>query len=69
MDAFNGFLKPIFYLDPGSGSILIQIVVATLLGGLIAVRVFWRRLISRFKRGSVEPEETGELDPHDEQPD
>ncbi len=66
MNAFNVFLKPVFYLDPGSGSILIQIIVATILGGLIAVRVFWRRLISRFKHGSGGTEKTGELDTHDE---
>ena len=68
MNAFNLFLKPIFYLDPGSGSILIQIIVATILGALIAIRVFWSRLIARFKGGPRQAEQDGEPNPNDEEP-
>jgi hypothetical protein len=32
---------PLPYLDPGSGSILIQIVIAALLGLGVTVRLFW----------------------------
>jgi hypothetical protein len=35
------------YLDPGSGSFLLQLLAAGVLGGLFAARVFWRR-IKRF---------------------
>jgi hypothetical protein len=32
------------YLDPGSGSMLIQLVVAAVAGALLSVRLFWQRL-------------------------
>jgi hypothetical protein len=32
------------YVDPGSGSYLLQLLVATLFGALFAVRVFWVRI-------------------------
>lgn len=36
--------RPLAYLDPGSGSILIQIVIAALLGLGVAIRMFWGRI-------------------------
>jgi len=38
------------YLDPGSGSFLIQILIALFLGGAFAVRAFWGRIKSFFAR-------------------
>lgn len=32
------------YLDPGTGSIFLQMSVAGLLGGLFTLKVFWRHL-------------------------
>ena len=32
------------YLDPGSGSYLLQIAIASLLGGILALRLFWNRI-------------------------
>ena len=32
------------YLDPGSGSILLQLIVAAALGGLIILRTSWGRI-------------------------
>jgi hypothetical protein len=40
------------YIDPGSGSLLIQCLIAFLLGLLFAVRVFWRKLTVFFVRES-----------------
>ena len=33
------------YLDPGTGSYVFQAVVAAVLGGLVALKVFWRNLV------------------------
>lgn len=33
--------RPLPYLDPGSGSILIQIAIAALLGLAVAIRASW----------------------------
>ncbi len=38
------------YLDPGSGSILIQLLIASLLGAALVLRNSWGRIISFFKR-------------------
>jgi hypothetical protein len=67
MNVFNLLSKSIFYLDPGSGSVLIQIIIATILGGLIAIRVFWGRLISRFKGGAQDAKESSEPGSDDEE--
>lgn len=32
------------YVDPGSGSYILQLLVATLFGALFAVRVFWAKI-------------------------
>jgi hypothetical protein len=50
------------YLDPGSGSFILQIILAALLGGLVIIRTYWNkikdgvgRLFSR--QGKVEEDE------------
>lgn len=39
--------QPLIYLDPGSGSYLLQLLVAGALGLVFALRVYWSR-IKRF---------------------
>lgn len=47
------------YLDPGSGSYLLQLLIAGFLGGLFALRASWGRIKSFFqKRSSGEEEES-----------
>ncbi|MFT4521346.1 MAG: hypothetical protein ACI8ZN_000275 [Bacteroidia bacterium] len=40
------------YLDPGSGSYILQMIVAGALGGLYAIKLYWYRIVSFFKGGS-----------------
>jgi hypothetical protein len=46
------------YLDPGTGSYVLQLLLGTVLGGLLALGVFWRRVVAFFKhlftRGSID---------------
>jgi hypothetical protein len=37
------------YLDPGSGSMLVQMLLGGVAGIAVALRVYWRRLASRFR--------------------
>jgi hypothetical protein len=37
------------YIDPGSGSMIIQVIIATILGGLMAIKIFWQRISCFFK--------------------
>jgi len=53
---------PPAYLDPGSGSYLIQLVVAGALGALLAIRMSWSRIKDLFRRKGKPTD--GE--PHDE---
>ena len=36
------------YIDPGTGSYVLQIVLAVFIGGLYALKIYWRRLKSYF---------------------
>jgi O-antigen/teichoic acid export membrane protein len=50
------------YLDPATGSAIIQMVVASVMGALFVVRVYWRR-IRAFFGGPVVREEKQESAP------
>jgi hypothetical protein len=36
------------YIDPGTGSYIIQILIATFLGGLLAIKIFWQKIKTFF---------------------
>ena len=36
------------YLDPGTGSIIIQAVVGGVLGGMLVIKLFWKKIVSFF---------------------
>lgn len=38
------------YLDIGTGSYIIQMLVAGLFGGLLAIKIFWRTIFNFFKK-------------------
>lgn len=38
------------YLDAGSGSLIVQAVVGGVAGVAVAARLYWRRLVDRFRR-------------------
>ena len=44
------------YLDPGFGSMVVQVVVAAFAGGGVVLYSIRRKLSSLFKRGRKEPE-------------
>jgi hypothetical protein len=58
------------YLDPGSGSYLIQLLIAALLGGGFLIKAFWRQISAFFARlfGKKTLTEETKEDPQDEQP-
>ena len=55
-------LSPVFYLDPGSGSILIQLIVAALLGAGVIIRSQWSRIKKWFgvKTEDIDKDDDGE---------
>ncbi len=56
-DFLTPVVKPMAYLDPGSGSILIQMLVAAALGGAYLVKVYWKKLKRLFTGKKDEPVE------------
>ena len=45
------FPRPAYaYLDPGTGSYIFQILIAGLVGGLFAIKIFWKRIKAFLKK-------------------
>jgi hypothetical protein len=38
------------YVDPGTGSYILQLIIAGLLGAALAVRIYWKRIKAIFSR-------------------
>jgi len=53
--------RPLPYLDPGSGSFLIQIAIAALLGLGIAIRASWGKIKGWFGIKSKSEEDDDDL--------
>ena len=54
------------YIDPGTGSMLLQIILGSVLASLVAIKLFWRqlkvfagRLIGRSSKKAQPPEKIG----------
>lgn len=41
------------YIDPGTGSFILQVTIATLLSSLLAVKVFWGKIKDFFLKKST----------------
>ncbi|MCK9423300.1 MAG: hypothetical protein M0Q38_11945 [Bacteroidales bacterium] len=52
-------LNILAYIDPGTGSIIIQALVASVVGAGIAVKLFWHRILKFFRiRKDINPDST-----------
>jgi hypothetical protein len=48
-------VDPVYaYLDPGSGSMILQLLLAGLAGLVVVVKIFWRRILSILRIGKKE---------------
>jgi len=70
---FSILNKPNLYLDPGSGSMIIQMIIAAVLGVGVAVRVFWKNIKGFFNRNKqteaeVDPTEIIQDEPETNKP-
>lgn len=54
------------YLDPGTGSILLQGLIAGLAGGLMAIRLYWKKLKEVFA-GRTKETLDSDSDPQDKE--
>jgi hypothetical protein len=53
----TGTTTQLAYVDPGSGSFILQALVATLAGAAVAVNAYWAKIKRVFGRGAPEEED------------
>ncbi len=41
------------YLDPGSGSYILQLLLAAVLGGTFAIKIYWKRIRAFFNKNKA----------------
>ncbi len=46
---YQSLPRPLAYLDPGSGSFILQLLVAALFGALFLVKVYWGKIKTFFQ--------------------
>jgi len=42
------------YLDPGTGSMIVQVIIGSVLAGLYMAKVYWRKIVQFFKKNKSE---------------
>jgi hypothetical protein len=47
---FTGAAPAQAYLDPGTGSLILQATIGAIVGALVAVRIYWSKIKVYFKR-------------------
>jgi len=50
-------LRPQAYLDPGSGSFVVQLLIAGLVGAGFLIKVYWKKIKNFFTRFTVKKED------------
>jgi len=53
------------YLDPGSGSFLVQLLIASIAGLVIFVAASWRKIKRLFNKNNVQNDESDDEDEDD----
>ncbi|MBW1688713.1 MAG: hypothetical protein JRS35_27090 [Deltaproteobacteria bacterium] len=48
------------YIDPGSGSFILQALIATLAGALVAVNIYWQKIKGFLGLSSDDDDEQGQ---------
>jgi len=56
--AFNPFLAAWAYLDPGTGSMVLQLLLGGIAGAVLIVKLYWRRFLNLFKGKSSDSSES-----------
>lgn len=59
---FLGAASPAYsYIDLGTGSYVLQIVIASVLGSLYMVKLYWKRIVGIFSKGEKPEQENQEV--------
>jgi hypothetical protein len=60
---FSFLLRPQAYLDPGSGSFLIQLLIAGIVGAGFLIKVYWKKIKGLFSRSESKKEDDSDVQP------
>lgn len=60
----SALFRPHAYLDPGSGSFILQLILASLVGVGFFFRSFWTKLFSKFRKPNPDASAEEEEDEH-----
>jgi hypothetical protein len=60
---FSPLLRPQAYLDPGSGSFLIQLLIAGIVGAGFLIKVYWKKIKGLFVRSDSKKEDDIDVQP------
>lgn len=58
---FAPFLRPQTYLDPGSGSFLVQLLIAGLVGAGFLIKTYWKKIKGLFNRSDTKKEDDTDI--------
>jgi hypothetical protein len=58
-DETRASMKTCAYIDPGTGSFVIQLLIGAVCGGLFAVKLFWSKIVNFFRRLSCTDRKDG----------
>jgi len=47
--------RSLAYIDPGTGSYMLQMLIALAVGGAFALKLFWGRIVGFFRRAPAPP--------------
>jgi len=60
---FSPHFRPQAYLDPGSGSFLIQLLIAGIVGAGFLIKVYWKKIKGLFVRSESKKEDDNDVQP------
>ena len=61
MDLLAPILRPQAYLDPGSGSFLVQLLIAGLVGAGFIIKAYWKKIKGLFTRSASKKDDDSEI--------
>ncbi len=51
-------VRPVYaYLDPGTGSFIFQLIAGAVVGGLVVLKVYWKKITSFFTKKQAKPDD------------
>jgi hypothetical protein len=61
MSLFAPLLRTQAYLDPGSGSFLIQLLIAGVVGAGFLIKAYWKKIKGLFNRSEAKKEDDQQI--------